>query len=154
MTCIVAVRTESNVLMAADSMCTGGFDQYVTDFTKIYRIKPFLIGGSGWPRFMQRLSVLDLDQKSLPRTHSAMIKFMIQDFASLVSELYKELEVDSGGQEVRGNLLIAWKNSLFRFAPDNTFFEVDDAWAIGSGGEYALGSLHTSAKFLDLAAKD
>jgi ATP-dependent protease HslVU (ClpYQ) peptidase subunit len=152
MTCIAAVTYGDKICMGADS---AGIDASLhivqrTD-TKIFKNGPFLFGFTDSFRMGQLLRY-GIKMPKINLTPKNIEKFMMTDFIEAIRECFKQggYTTIRDNQEFGGEFLVGYKKFLFRIGGD---FQVgcskDGYDAVGCGGEYALGSLHSTNKSKD-----
>lgn len=150
MTCIVAVKTETNVVMGADSFF-GNYYNYSgkIDNPKIFfnenQINKLLIGVCGSCRCSQILQFgwkRSNDKYDSPQEYMYLLINQIRNL--LKNEGFAEIK---NSQEEGGNFLVAFDSHLFEVQSDYSFLEIGGHVVIGSGIYLANGSLITSNKF-------
>lgn len=138
MTCIVGLETEHGVLLGADSAASNNDGISIRNDTKLFRSGPFTIGFTTSYRMGQLLRYsLNV---GAPDTWD-VDRFMATTFVNAVRQT-----LEDGGVETGGTFLVGIAGRLYGIFDD---FQISHAAAgfesVGSGGAYALGSLHTSA---------
>lgn len=145
MTCIVAVRSNNNMYLGADSAVAQGLgNKNKLVNPKVFRKQDMLIGCAG------SLRVAQLIQHSLSiPTHSKGLSDFEYCAKTLVVEMQSCLE-QNGIQGLDGDMqsafIFCYKNHIYQTnTADFSMVEYPaDYAAIGSGGRYANGSLHTT----------
>lgn len=140
MSCIVAINDEGTICMAADSLGSNDYIKRHRTDTKLFHNGEYLIGACGHIRTMQ------LVMPELWKPPKKIVKF--------VDKLRKHffsngcvVESEEGQDSCSINLIIGHKSSLYEMHSDFQIAEYkDDYTAIGSGSQYALGSLYTTAR--------
>jgi len=138
MSCIVGIVEGKKVWMGAESCAsTGDGERVYTKLKKIFKNGPYLIGFVGNVRPGQVI----MPNWKPPKD--------IKDFPDALIERFTEkgcIGVDSEDQTtIQGtNFLIAFKNKLYGILIDFQMNEIDTYVAIGSGSDFATGSLHTT----------
>lgn len=141
MTCIVGCidKENENVIMGADQMAASELQIWDRKDKKIWRKNGFVIGGSGSYRLIQILMYNFSPSKPLKNMH----RYMCNQFIDGILQVMKEKDID---EDV--NLLVGYKHQLFTIHSDFQVFETESGFdAIGSGSDYAIGSMFTSVNF-------
>ena len=147
MTCIVGIVTDGGVWMGADSAAVSDDASHgrAVRHAKLFRNKDFVIGYTTSFRMGQLL-----ENKMRPITHDKELtdyQYITSVFCEDVRELFKvsgygkvENNVEAGG-----NFLVAYRGVLYEIQDDYSALVFSDGTdAIGTGEDYALGSLLSS----------
>lgn len=146
MTAIAGIVDDGHVYIGADSAATGGTRQTVRRDAKVFRNGPVLIAVTGSARMGQVLQYV----LSVPKRHSStgIMLYLVTDFINAVRSAYKEAGCASKDKEEEGSLgsfLLGVEGHLFQIYSDYQIAEaVDGFYALGSGGDVALGALHAT----------
>lgn len=152
MTCIVGLETSHGVMMGADSAtCIEGL-QVANTSPKLFRRRAhgveWVIGAAGDTRVVQVLHAC-LELPKAPRTASRIDDMMATTFATAVMaalEQHKKLKMSDGKSTYNGDLLVGVRGRVYLSASDGAYVRSRDGYmAIGSGSDFALGSMHASA---------
>lgn len=146
MTCIVGVIADDGVYMGGDSLASEptSMDKYpLKGMSKVFHNGPLLIGVCGSLRMAQLLRYsLKIPQRSKVMSDH---EFMATKFIHAVRRCFKDGgfgKMPEGEDNEGGNFIVGYRGGLYTIYVD---FQVNEwAWnyaAIGSGGNYALGSL-------------
>jgi ATP-dependent protease HslVU (ClpYQ) peptidase subunit len=141
MTCIVGLVEKGTVHIGGDSASVSGWTSRVTRLPKVFRRGPFLIGYTTSFRMGQLL------QHSLVvplQKDTDDMRFMVTSFVECVRQLLKEKGVAKieSNAESGGQFLVGYRKRLYSVQSDFQVNEMADGFdAVGSGCEYALGSL-------------
>ena len=141
MTCIVGLVEKGIVHIGGDSASVSGWTSRVTRLPKVFRRGPFLIGYTTSFRMGQLL------QHSLVvplQRDTDDMRFMVTTFVECVRQLLKEKGVAKieSNAESGGQFLVGYRKHLYSVQSDFQVNEMADGFdAVGSGCEYALGSL-------------
>lgn len=153
MTVIVGLIDNETVYMGADTLMVNGFDtsHLAPSVPKVFHRGPFLIGVTGMLRALQLVQFrLNPVIETKP---GGDIEFMVTDF---VDELRRVLKEGGSAHEENGiehtgdrddysRFLVGYRGHLYNVGPDYHVREsTDDFAAIGSGEDFALGSLHST----------
>ena len=150
MTCIIALRTPNKMLMAADRCLT--YDQTfreVSNLPKIIKLSDnVLIGGAGNCHEGSLVdNYLELPENSYDSNYKYVVKGIVPVLKTIMASnnvLGHELEC----HRMDANFLITVDNEIFRIAYDyGITCHKSDYTVIGTGRNYALGSLATTDGF-------
>lgn len=158
MTVVVAVKNDNDIMIGADKRATLGDMIASEDCSKIL-IKTvnvnnypdmdeeqILIGFSGPTSAKEILKLFEMPIKDKRET------FIEYWYKKVYSELYSYLkdfenieEYNNGQHGITWRLLIAYKNELYIVGETLEMRKIEeDYYAVGSGSEFALGSLYTT----------
>jgi len=153
MTCLVGLKDENKVYIAADTESFS--DGLVSERPggKIFVNGPYTMAVSGSTRISEILRWADLpapDMGPLNGTQEGLgpREFMFSVFVPAVKKALREggsLRTKDGEDEANVSVLVAWGSNLFHLWSDFYCKPVEDYTACGSGREVAFGSLYTSA---------
>jgi ATP-dependent protease HslVU (ClpYQ) peptidase subunit len=141
MSCVVGIREPNGkIWMGADTLITIGDEIRKAKTRKIVRGKDFIVGIVG------DFSIRNFfDEKFVfPKTFDEFIK-QIKNY-SVENHLVgaEDEEENQYPDMVNYSLLVAWKKKLYHVLYNFAYIEYEDDYiAIGSGANYALGSLYT-----------
>lgn len=139
MSCVVGIVKDKKVWLGAESCAsTGDGERKYNKLQKIFKNGPYLIAFVGNVRPGQVI----MPNWKPPKD--------VKDFPDSLIEIFTEkgcIGVDSEDQTVMQstNFLIAFKNRLYEILIDFQMNEIDTYTAIGSGSDFATGSLHTTS---------
>lgn len=148
MTCIVGLETGTGVIIGGDRATVGGGTVRITGRPKVFRLGNIIVGSSGCGRVANILEN-SIELKGLEPSINSVMECVVHPL--------KEILRNSGNLKISDNLettdwadfLIGIENCLFSVYSD---FQVDRYEcgynAIGSGQDYALGSLHSTGFLL------
>lgn len=149
MTCVVGVIGNDGIYLGSDS--SSNSDNLIMPMTetKIFKKGPFSIGYSGSLRVAQvvryKMRTPTINQDKLKKDP---IKYLSTSF---INAMRKSLKRDGASREIysqeenENDFVVAFDDRLFLIDSHYSVCESDGNFiAIGSGMEYALGSLHTS----------
>ena len=145
MTCIVGMVDLGKVYMGADSAGVAGSDIRIRRAPKVFINGEFLIGYTSSFRMGQILRYSFNPSK--PREDTELYKYMCTEFVdSLISVLKdKGFAQEKNGNVSGGVFLVGYRRLLFQVESDFQVGEVYKNYAsIGSGSDYALGSLYST----------
>ena len=162
MSVVVAVRDEGQIWLAADSQVTQGYTKKLLLSSNSFKIckSPLNtnIGGVGSLRDMNILSTADIEFISERDVLKNEITFrsIVRDTVpaifnelALHGRLYNDHEIRS----MDSSFIIANGESCYEICCDGGVLELDDMFAIGSGGD-AAESAYTILKDSGLSAKE
>lgn len=138
MSCVIGIVKDKKVWLGAESCAsTGDGERRYTKLQKIFKNGPYLIAFVGDVRPGQVI----MPNWKPPKD--------IKDFPDALIEIFTEkgcLGVDSEDQTCMQstNFLIAFKNRLYEILIDFQMNEIENYSTIGSGSDFATGSLYTT----------
>ncbi|MHC5002938.1 MAG: hypothetical protein ACYTJ0_07430 [Planctomycetota bacterium] len=151
MSVVVVVSKQGRTVMAADSLTVFGDAQQLPPANavtrKIRRVGDSLVGSAGWAIYD---CILDhfLAGRPAPelRDEQAIFGFFLALWHAL-HERYpfvndQAQNKDSPFGDLDSSFLIANEQGMFKVSNDLDVFRFNQYYAIGSGGEYALGAMH------------
>lgn len=156
MTAIAAIRTETNVVMSADSALSGYNNISILQTWKIFKNGPYLIGASGSPRLGQALMFNSKIKSLIPPedcSNAYAFEFVITKLIPLIRRACGNagfLTVTDNKEELDGLFLLAFTNHLFTVDRDLQVTQPHKEYAaIGSGAHYALGCMYMNGSTFD-----
>jgi ATP-dependent protease HslVU (ClpYQ) peptidase subunit len=139
MTCIVGIEVQGKVLLAGDIQGTGGNNKIVHTQSKVFNKNGVVFGYTTSYRFGQILEH-SLKDPVVPERDDEIYRWLL---TVLVPEIKSTLK--DNGWERGGNALIGIRGQLWELQDDfSVLRSVKGFGAVGSGYEYAMGSLFTS----------
>ncbi len=146
MTCIVGYLSPiKTVVMGGDSCASDSHIRYTVSQPKVFKKGEFLIGYTSSFRFGQ---LVEHDLKlPYPSPGSDPLDVMMNEFVPNLRELLKEggFSKVENNVETGGTLIVGLRGRLFEVQEDFSVLEHKSGYcAVGSGADFALGSLHTS----------
>jgi ATP-dependent protease HslVU (ClpYQ) peptidase subunit len=138
MTCILAIRHRAGVLVACDSVVSGD-NMRATDSRKVRRAHGVFLGASGHGRLCE----LALGVRCAPYRGGSLRDWSERHYAPAVWAAAKA----EPGDELELCVLLAVHDQIACLDDDGSTYDplCPDLHAIGSGAEYALGSLASSS---------
>jgi ATP-dependent protease HslVU (ClpYQ) peptidase subunit len=156
MTTIIGVENADGCVIASDSRVAEGGKVYThPEMVKAVERGSYIIGGAGDYRALQ--VVLHGWQPPLvnAKAKQNLYEFVINKVAPSLKTTLLEAGIDfgkttDGDEKFELQLLIGINGSLFEIDSDFAVAMNDTGlYAIGSGGDFALGALHAGATVLD-----
>lgn len=148
MTCIVGIVRDGEIYIGTDSLACSGWGAIVCEKFKAFRKGEFVFGLSGSPRMKQLLDY-SLELPPLPEGDLDLFKYVAHDIVESVRKCLRDggyLQKEKDRESAEGSyFLVGGRGRLFRIGSDLEVTE--NIWgydAIGSGGDFALGSLYRS----------
>lgn len=150
MSIVVAVRKRNQIVIASDSQSSFGSCRVPSEnhqTVKIRKAGSSYIAAAGWAVYDDILQdFIDRRKVGTLRTRKAIFKF----FMHLWKEAHKSYafvndqpgEKDSPFGDLDSSFLIVNSAGLFYVSSDMSTTKFEKYFAIGSGGDYALGALH------------
>jgi ATP-dependent protease HslVU (ClpYQ) peptidase subunit len=144
-TCIVGIAHKGVVWMGCDSMASDGRAKMRMLAPKVVRTGDLLVGVCGSLRVRDTVEYV-----ALPERGEAMKddrEYLVRSYVPHLRAALKDagvLATDDGLDEVDSNMLLAYRKRLYSLYDDFSLLEHAE-WAVGSGSEYALGSLFSTS---------
>ncbi len=142
MTCIVAIKSNNQIIMGADSAGIAGYELRIRKDPKIYKVGEFLFGFTSSFRMGQILGYSFVPPEHRP--DYSIEKYMHQVFVDALRDVFhsKGFSRNNSGEESGGTFLIAYRNHIFQICSDFQVAEsIHDFDAVGCGADVALGAL-------------
>lgn len=164
MTCIVGVVDGDHVLIGGDSLESDAYasaegDSYVLQRNdeKVFVLGEFVVGFCGSYRVGQLIRY-SFKPNSPKANDDNIMSYMVNEFINVLRttmEQHGTLKTVEGEESFDAQLLVGWQNRLFVIGDDFNVGIMKDEWcAIGSGSQFALGSLHTTSELEDQISTD
>lgn len=149
MTVIAAVVRDGHVHMGADSDSAADSMLFPSQNQKLFRNGEFLFGASGGIRAAQIVRYAfvppELPEQIAPQDlHGFMVTQFVPPLLSILTD-GEALSREKGAADSDTRFLVGARGELFEVDYDFNVGWYKDHAAIGSGGNVALASLHTSA---------
>jgi ATP-dependent protease HslVU (ClpYQ) peptidase subunit len=151
MTCIVGLKTPDSVILAADRLANVNNVTETYHTKKIFK-KSFIDGSSAIFGFCGAYRLGDIlnYRLSMPNFDGADVNtYLVNTFIPRLIECFKYngfLTQDEDGALRGGEFLLGFSNRLFLIQDDFSVLEPDNGYtALGTGMEYALGSLYSTS---------
>jgi hypothetical protein len=145
MTCIVAVRSKTGVIIGGDSAGVAGYRLNVRSDPKVFRCGPFAMGFTSSFRMGQILAH-GFEPPKPPKKGDALYRYMVNDFVEALRTALKAkgFAVVNNGQETGGTFLVGIRRRIFQIESDYQVGENAYGFdAVGCGAEIAMGALYT-----------
>jgi ATP-dependent protease HslVU (ClpYQ) peptidase subunit len=143
-TCIVGVQQDGRVVIGGDSAGVAGWSITVRADTKVFRNGEFIMGFTDSFRMGQLLRYSLVPP--VPQDWD-LDRFMATEFIAVVRDCLRDggFARNESGNESGGLFLVGIRGHLYRIDSDYQIGRsVDEYYAVGSGDEYACGSLHST----------
>ncbi len=150
MTCIVGLLDNGVTYIGGDSCASGGWREQILQQKKVFKLNDTpnaILGFSGTIRDLNLLQYAEnlIDKRDEPDIDH---KYIVTKFIPNVIKLFNNNlrnQTDNGISEFESYFLLGYKNKLWLIESNYAVFETTDNYqAIGSGVNYALGSLYTT----------
>lgn len=149
MTCIVGIEFQNKVMLAGDIQGTGWNNKVVHTQSKVFNKNGVVFGYTTSYRFGQLLEH-GLANPVIPERDDEIYRWLITVLIPDIKHILKSNEWEGGG-----NCLIGVRGQLWELQNDYSVLRSVKGYAsVGSGYEYALGSLMTSIEHTKLQTKD
>lgn len=147
MTCIVAIKKNGVVYMGADSAGVVGLSLLIRKDPKIYVVEDLIMGFTSSFRMGQLLGY----QFKKPEHPAGILDhvYIATFFIEAVRKLFKDFGYSTidNNSESGGHFLIGYRGEIYQVESDFQVGQVyEDFYAIGCGGELAMGSLYSTKK--------
>lgn len=147
MTCIIGLIDNNTVYLGSDSRTSSNGFKFPGNHTKIFSQNGILFGICGNVRYNDIIRY----RLEIPYQHEDVsdIEYLCTDFIdslrfALESAKYSKEENNISSVPFESMILLGYKNKLYSIFHDYSILEFNDYYAIGSGSDFALGSLETS----------
>jgi len=146
MTCIVGLKTEKGIYIGGDSAIASDENliQTMAD-PKVWKKGQFIFGYAGTLRVGQ---VIKYNLKIPPVNNREPTEYMVTAFVDAMRKILKKAGAareEHKEEEQSNQFLVGFRGHLFEIDSVYSVCEIADEFvSIGSGTEYALGSLHTT----------
>lgn len=145
MTCIVGIKSQNGLWIGGDSaVSSDNLVQTIAD-PKVWKKGQFIIGFAGSLRVGQ---IIKYKMKIPPINDRKPTEYMVCSFIDAMRKCLKAAGAareDKKEEEQENQFLIGFRGRLFEIDEAYGVCEINDEFiAIGSGTEYALGSLYTT----------
>lgn len=157
MTCIVALKTETGVVMGADSLTTLDSTKLVniTNESKLLKFPNFTIGISGDGPIRDVLEfILDtdpLDDDYSWVDHELNSRHDCTNFITHFIDKFQERVPEANNEDLKYEFLMTNGKNIWWVINGPSVFEIEKFWAAGSGSSYAIGAL---SHLQDVPAKE
>jgi len=139
MTCIIGIECENKVYLAGDVQGTGWNNKIVHTEPKVYKKNDVIFGYTTSYRFGQIIEH-HIDVPLIPEDKSKIYQWICTQFIPNIRQTLTEHEYEGGGE-----MLFGVGNELWKLQEDFSVLRAACGYnAVGSGTEYAIGSIFTS----------
>lgn len=143
MTCIAALVEGNAVWIAADSMCTAGYDKFPMASSKLIDCGDLVIGFAGQARIGNILRRKFTPPE--PGSYEDLVGYIEGRFVDALRQCLKEngdAQDWHGAESHGGDLLVVCQGKIFCIGGDYFASEVSSPYyAVGCGSSYAIGAL-------------
>ncbi len=161
MTCIVGIEHDGKVYMGADSQMTQGNTKYITRHPKVFKKGNMLFGCCNWLRTSQLLmySFEIPKRETVVQTGSPVVpdmSYLVNQFIPSLRQCFKEagFMTYKDGEDEGEDFMLGYKGVIYEVERNfQIVSSVDGSMAMGSGWQYALGSLYTTLENPDPVAR-
>lgn len=146
MTCIVGLKTENSLIIGGDHAVNDGDRVHIMGPPKVFKRGRFVIGYCGSLRIGQLIE----HSLTIPPgiSKKGPLKYLITDFANAMRNCLNmagAARKDKEEEEQENRFIVGVEGRLFEIDESYAVCELTDGMvAIGSGVEFALGSLHST----------
>lgn len=147
MTTIIGVEYANRCVLLGDSRVVGDSKIYShPDMVKVVTNGNYLVGAAGDVRALQVVLHTWKPPVLLAKDKSNIFQFMVSKVAPSLKQLFTDsglLDSKSPDKDFEINVLIALNGNLFEIDSDFAVSRNSDGYyAVGTGGDYALGALY------------
>jgi hypothetical protein len=153
MTCVVAIADGLSVYMGGDAASADESGSFVSSRKepKIFIRDDYILGFAGSFRFGKVVEHLFIPPKP---DLTNLDKFFNTVFVDALREVCEGAKVDPSSEDDSSEMLVGVGGRLFEFCNDWHFGEdVNNFNAIGSGANYAMGSLYSTRRLKSQGAR-
>jgi ATP-dependent protease HslVU (ClpYQ) peptidase subunit len=145
MTCIVALKTSTGIIVAGDSAASNEYHSYPTGLSKVFRNDSMIIGYTSSFRMGQILEY----KLNIPNHPANMsdLGYLVTHFIDALRECLSDSGFASRVEETErgGSFIMTYRNEIYYIGADYQVNTPKNGIAsVGAGYEYALGSLHST----------
>jgi ATP-dependent protease HslVU (ClpYQ) peptidase subunit len=143
MTCIVGISDGTNVYIGGDRGASDGSSIVSLSTPKVYIRDEWIFGYAGSMGIGQIMQIINIPILSEDDNPFMVLRMDVVDaFKSMM-----DIQGLSITEDNDTDLLIGCRGRLFEFSPSDWSVAEIKETAIGSGGNFALGSLHTTSQY-------
>lgn len=142
MTCVVGIRTNNGIFIAADVQGTGGHSKAMRVDGKVFEKGEFIYGGCGSYRMIQVLRYV-FKEPAHPEGMGVMA-YLVSVYTPALVECFKEQGILHRRDDVisAGTYLMGYRGTLFKAESDLQWGENECCYdACGSGDDLARGCM-------------
>jgi ATP-dependent protease HslVU (ClpYQ) peptidase subunit len=150
MTCIVGISDNGKVYIGGDRGASDGSSIVSLSTPKVYIRDEWIFGYAGSMGIGQIMQIIDIPILKPDDDPFLVLRMdMVDAFKSMLEHNGISINEDNDT-----DILIGCRGRLFEFSPaDWSVAEVKET-AVGSGGNFALGSLYTNSLYIDITPID
>ena len=163
MSVVVVVKKGKEIVIASDTLTSQGSracsSKYKKNSKKFLKYKGTYIGsvGMAMSKIMLKHALKNqehtIDFNGFDNVYSSML-----ELHKLLKEKYflvpTSKKFEQTVEETKLSLLLANKSGIYKVSSDRHIAELTSFWAIGSGGNYALGAMHHAYNKEEYSAED
>ena len=143
MTCIVGIANEGSVYIGGDRGASDGSAIVSLASPKVYIRDEWIFGYAGSMGIGQIMQIINIPILSEDDDPFMVLRMdMVDAFKSMM-----DIQGISITEDSDTDFLIGIRGRLFEFSPSDWSVAEIHETAIGSGGNFALGSLHTTSQY-------
>lgn len=141
MTAIIGYATDGKVTIGADGAQYNGWDRSTTGWPKVAQVADFLIGCAGTPRLLQLMQIAEWERPDPALIDPFMV--LVGYVVPRLQEVVQAANFDWSDERYESTaLLIGYRGGLYVIEHSWAVHHIEDGmYALGSGGDYALGAL-------------
>jgi len=149
MTCIIGLIADDTIYLGTDSAVSADQRIHTLLDKKIFKKGPYGVGFAGSLRVGQiikyRMRTPTLKKNSAKNPTKILVINFVDAMRKALKDAGASREVDGREEEQDSDFIIAFQNRLFVIDSGYSVCEAKDKYiAIGSGADYALGSLYST----------
>ncbi len=155
MSCAIGIFWKNKIYMGVDSCASDGETKYTLKNKKIFKKGDFLVSFCGSSRPFNLIQyLLKFPSKTQMKKIKDDFKFISTMFVNTIKACILEngqlvTNPETGVEYMNTELLVAYNKNIYHISFDFQVDVVKDEYlAIGSGSSFALGSLHTTSRFV------
>lgn len=154
MTCIVAVEENGRVVIGGDRMGSNSHTGSSVSHSKVFNVGEITIGYTSSFRMGQLLQYA----LEVPEIEDGtdIDKWVSINLMQAIRKAYKDngWDKEKDGEATNGSFLLVAKNRVYEIQTDYSYIRnISGEYAIGSGADYALGSLRSTRGKMPIEAR-
>lgn len=150
MTCIVGIAKDGKVYIGADSCASNSHLKHRSERPKVFKNGDFIIGYTSSFRMGQ---LLEFEWSPPARDEgNSDYQYLIKQAIPSIQKLFKDHRFgkEKDSEQQGGTFIVGYKGRVYYVQDDFSVIEPSDGfYSVGSGEEWALGSLYSTRDWED-----
>lgn len=147
-TCIVGIVDKRGVILGADTLVSDQWSKFSMKQSKLVRLSDDIVIGCCGSVRLRDILACDVSPAPPGKSDNNAHRYIVSVVMPEIRDKLKAagcLASDNGVDQVDAMMLLAYRGSLFMVDSDLQVSQpASGYWAVGSGSEYALGSLYAT----------